>query len=122
MKNLQDYLAHLDKLTVVGGEDYSKSFQVETQAGDIADITYRVDTHEETYGVNPDGSPDNLTFQAILLVSVGGNNVFRWGSESGEENALIVQWVAKKMRMVLAINQATQSRVKQNFSTFVINV
>jgi hypothetical protein len=121
MKNLQDYLAHLDKLTVVGGESFSKSFQVETQSGDIADITYRVDTHEETYGVNPDGSPDNLTFQAILLVSVGGNNVFRWGADNGDENAVIVQWVAKKMRMVLAINQATQSRVEQEFASFVMS-
>jgi len=112
MKNLQDYLTHLDKLNVVGGESFSKSFKVETQSGDIADITYRVDTHEDV--INP------LTFQAILLVSIGGRNVFRWGSESGDENAVIVQWVSKKMREVLAINQATERRVEKEFDTFVM--
>jgi len=100
MKNLQYCLTHLDKLKVVGGEDYSKSFQVETQAREIADITYQVDTHVESH--HP------LTFQAILLVSIDGKNVFRWGAESREENKIIAQWVYKKMEEVLAINEATE--------------
>ena len=113
MIKLKSYLAHLDKLKVVGGEDYSRSFKVETQAGDIADITYRVDTHVESH--HP------LTFQAILLVSIGGKNVFRWGSESGEENTIIVQWVSKKMDEVLAINRATERRVDAEFESFIVN-
>jgi hypothetical protein len=112
MIKLNSYLAHLDKLNVVGGEDYGKSFKVETQAGDIADITYRVDTHTESH--HP------LTFQAILLVSIDGKNVFRWGAESGEENKTIAQWVYKKMEEVLSINRATERRVHAEFESFIV--
>ena len=111
MKNLQDYLTHLDKLNIVSGEDFSRTFQVETQSGDIADITYRVDTHEEAH--------HDLTFQAVLLVHIGEKNVFRWGAENCDENTIIVQWVAKKMRIVLDVNRTEENRVKREFANFI---
>lgn len=83
MENVRELLEQLNKFSVIDASKYDKEVLLEN---DIK-VTYRIKGNSRY---------KDLTFQAVLYITLGNSEPITWGCMEEEENHEIVKWFELK--------------------------
>jgi len=106
MKNVRQFLDQLNKFSVIDASKYDKEVLLEN---DIK-VTYRIKGNSRY---------KDLTFQAVLYITLGNSEPITWGCIEEEENHEVVKWFELKEASLYKKKQAQRDRDTQILKSLI---
>lgn len=106
MENVRELLNQLNKFSVIDASKYDKEVLLEN---DIK-VTYRIKGNSRY---------KDLTFQAVLYITLGNSEPMTWGCIDEEENHEVVKWFELKESSLYKKKQAQRDRDTQILKSLI---
>tara|TARA_R110001592_G_scaffold214127_1_gene467028 strand:+ start:2788 stop:3114 length:327 start_codon:yes stop_codon:yes gene_type:complete len=106
MEDVRELLDQLNKFSVIDASKYDKEVLLEN------DI-------KATYRIKGNSRYKDLTFQAVLYITLGNSEPITWGCINEEENHEVVKWFELKEASLYKKKQAQRDRDTQILKSLI---